>query len=347
MLFRSDETPVRSDRPEPTVDARARSIRDSLAWDDLLLSATMEAFPDYALQLGLSNELSSLMWAGREYAASIVPTRELANHVNELRQRIASVDGDDRLHALDNWVSSELVFYQDPTIHFVDAIEAFTLGDDEIPPPRASGIPEWVEERMIEGFPRDEWRRTFDNVTDLEARDAQTDWAGMRFSLRSTVERRAFRSFWQDLSTRLSPSELNAFRSWVITALLPVSSQFELPMPLPDGSFEARKSPRVHSNDRQGAYYRSFVTPAYQLGVGGRVIPGLEFAAGYDTETHLVTPISSDAVYTSVRVHATATPLWAAAPLALALAPEEAFGLLMALASQAVPTIGNLQPAYP
>jgi RHS repeat-associated protein len=72
----------------------------------------------------------------------------------------------------------------------------------------------------------------------------------------------------------------------------------------------------------QAAYYSSTVNPAFQTGFSLHGAPGVDTAAGYDTETRILTRQASDSIKTSVRIHVTATPLvWG---LTLVLAPETA-----------------------
>jgi RHS repeat-associated protein len=105
------------------------------------------------------------------------------------------------------------------------------------------------------------------------------------------------------------------------------------------GQFET-SSGELLSPGRRGeaAYYQGTVTPAFQTGFAAPgLIPGADWAAGYDTETRVLTREASDSITTSVRVHITATPLVLATPLLLNPEAWPAFGPVLAPAFRLAP----------
>lgn len=220
-----------------------REIRTPLAWEVLLIAASLPEFHERAPDLGVMDFISPLQAAGASYASlPAVATAELGRKIQDIRVSIKASAGAPTLRAIDAWVDDQFVYFLDPTVHYLNAIESFVGARPGIVAPHAFEVPAWVQEQMLRDFQRQQWRRMFAGVDRSGGPNRRVTWESVASSLEATVARRAFRSFWRDMTRRLTPAELHKFRDWVAAALTIGSSTFEVPMPLDDGSFANRIS---------------------------------------------------------------------------------------------------------
>ena len=210
-----------------------------LSWELLLTAAAADRFELYARELGLSDFVSPLQDAARDFLSEdAIDTKTLSRRVKHARDVLRQIVGAGGSAELDLWVVRELAYPVDSTLHYIAAIDLLLRGAPEShPTPEGFGVPAWVPGELARDFHLDYWRSLFDFSPSEGPPNIRLNWEAVGYYLKSTVERRTFQSFWRDFGRRADPSALSGFRDWSMAILSRTRGPIDLPFPGRDGRF--------------------------------------------------------------------------------------------------------------
>jgi hypothetical protein len=111
-------------------DERIR--RDVLAWELALVAATTAEFTQHAEDLGVPSA-KALADAGRQYLAMDEWPKATPLRVRRARRWVDQASGARVLAALDSWVRDDFIYFADPAVHYLHAVERAQLDRETTP----------------------------------------------------------------------------------------------------------------------------------------------------------------------------------------------------------------------
>jgi hypothetical protein len=211
-----------------------------IVWELALVAATTAEFTQHAEDLGVPSA-KALADAGRQYLAMDEWPKATPLRVRRARRWVDQAFGAHVLAALDSWVRDDFIYFADPAVHYLHAVERAQL-DRETTPVTSVGLPSWVQTELEESPPRDRFRRIFATIDGNAVLAADVDGEAVETALTATAETRAFRSMWRELAARLTARQQEALRDWVLQVLGGSRTSLPLDVPQPDGRFRGHIS---------------------------------------------------------------------------------------------------------